>query len=61
LLFFLLRRQLSDNTVKRCWLGYGLLFLTFTFFSRFFHDSYLGIVVNALALGYLSEDVYVEA
>jgi len=61
LLVFLLRRQLSDNTVKRCWLGYGLLFLTFTFFSRFFHDSYLGIVVSALALGYLSDDVSVEA
>ncbi len=56
LLVILLRRQLSDNTVKRCWLGYGLLLLTFTYFSRFFHDNYLGIIVNALALGYLAED-----
>jgi hypothetical protein len=55
LLVFLLRRQLSDNTVKRCWLGYGLLFLTFAFFSRFINDSYLGITVNALALGFLSD------
>lgn len=56
LLVFLLRSQRSHNTLKRCWLGYGLLFLTFTFFSRFFNDTYLGPIVNALALGYLSQD-----
>ncbi|TKJ31120.1 MAG: hypothetical protein CEE40_02365 [Chloroflexi bacterium B3_Chlor] len=56
LLVFLLRSQLSDNTVRRCWLGYGLLLLTFTFFSRFFSDFYLGAIVNAIALGYLSND-----
>jgi uncharacterized membrane protein len=61
LLIFLLRRQSSENTVKRCWLGYGLLLLTFAFFSRFFNDNHLGIVVNALALGLLSEDVLLEA
>jgi len=60
LLLFLLKRQLFDNTVKRCWLGYGLLFLSFSFFSRFINDSYLGIAVNALALGYLSEDSQME-
>jgi uncharacterized membrane protein len=56
LLVFLLRTQLSDNTVKRCWLGYGLLLLTFTFFSRFFSMFYLGTIVSALALGCLSQD-----
>lgn len=61
LLVFLLRSQLSDNTVRRCWLGYGLLLLTFTFFSRFFSDFYLGIIVNAIALGYLSNDARPEA
>jgi hypothetical protein len=56
LLVILLESQVSDNTLKRCWLGYGLLLLTFIFFSRFFSDFYLGIIVSALALGYLSED-----
>jgi hypothetical protein len=56
LLIFLLRSQVSDNALRRCWLGYGLLLLTFIFFSRFFSDFYLGIIVSALALGYLSED-----
>jgi hypothetical protein len=56
LLVFLLRTQLSDNTVKRCWLGYGLLLVTFTFFSRFFSMFYLGTIVSALALGCLSQD-----
>ncbi|MGB3904601.1 MAG: hypothetical protein WBB22_06720 [Anaerolineae bacterium] len=56
LLVFLLRTQLSANTVKRCWLGYGLLLLTFAFFFRFFSDWYLGTIVNAIALGYLSND-----
>ncbi len=54
LLVFLLRRQLSDNTVKRCWLGYGLLLLPFTFFSRFFNYNYMAMAVNALTLGYSS-------
>jgi hypothetical protein len=56
LLVVLLRRQLSDNTVGRCWLGYGLLLLGFSFFSRFFSDFYLGTIVSALALSYLSQD-----
>jgi len=61
LLLWLLRSQLSSNTVKQCWLGYGLLLLTFTFFSRFFSDFYLGLIVNALALGHLSEDARLKA
>ena len=56
LLTFLLRRQWCHATVQRCWYGYGLLLLFFTFFSRFFADFYLGAIVNALGLGYLSED-----
>ncbi len=61
LLVFLVRTQLSDNTVTRCWLGYGLLLLTFTFFSRFFSMFYLGAIVSALALGCLSQDTGQEA
>ncbi len=60
LLVLLLRSQLFDNTVRRCWLGYGLLFLTFTFFSRFFNYNYLAIVVSALMLGYLATDGRLE-
>lgn len=55
LLVFLLRRQWRHSTVQHCWYGYGLLLLFFTFFSRFFSDFYLGAIVNAFGLGYLSE------
>lgn len=60
LLAFLLRRQWHHSTLQRCWFGYGLLLLCFTFFSRFFSDFYLGTIVNALALGCLSEGGQVE-
>jgi hypothetical protein len=55
LLAFLVRRQWRHTTVQRCWFGYALLLLSFTFFSRFFSDFYLGTIVNAVALGCLSE------
>jgi hypothetical protein len=55
LLIFSLRRQWRRSTVQRCWFGYGLLLLCFTFFSRFFSDFYLGTIVNALVLGCLCE------
>jgi len=60
LLIFLLRRQLSSNTVKQCWLGYGLLLLTTFFFSRYFNDSHLGFIVSALGLAYFSEPARLE-
>ena len=60
LLIFLLRRQLSSNTVKQCWLGYGILLLIVFFFSRYFNDSHLGLVVSALGLAYFSEPTPLE-
>jgi hypothetical protein len=56
LLIFLLRTQWRQRSVRVCWQGYALLLLFFTFFSRFFADFYLGTIVNAMGLGYLSED-----
>ncbi len=61
LLAFLIKHQVSNNSVRQCWLAYGLLLLTFVFFSRFFNPSYLGIVLNALALGYFSDSAPFEA
>jgi uncharacterized membrane protein len=55
LLIVLLRQQWHHSTLQRCWFGYGLLLLCFTFFSRFFSDFYLGTIVNAVALGCLAE------
>ncbi|NIN65099.1 MAG: hypothetical protein GTO63_10430 [Anaerolineae bacterium] len=55
LLIYLLRRQLSSNTIEQSWLGYGLLLLAVLFFSRYFNESHLGIIVGALALAYFSE------
>lgn len=60
LLIFLLRRQLSSNMVKQCWLGYGLLLFTTFFFSRYFNDSHLGVIVSALGLAYFSEADHLE-
>lgn len=56
LLIFLLRRQTSLDDVRQCWLGFGLLLLTFSFFSRFFNATLLGVVVASLGIGLLAED-----
>jgi uncharacterized membrane protein len=56
LLVFLLRRQVSSNTVRQCWLGYGLLLLTFGFFSRFLNHTLLGVAITALGMGLLAEE-----
>jgi hypothetical protein len=56
LLVLLLKRQWGQRSVRRCWQGYGLLLLFFTFFSRFFADFYLGVILNALGLGYLADN-----
>ncbi|HUW96915.1 MAG TPA: hypothetical protein VMW58_14120 [Anaerolineae bacterium] len=61
LLIFLLRRQTSLNSIRQCWLGYGLLLLTFSCFSRFFNHSLLGMVVIAIGIGLLAEDQHGEA
>jgi hypothetical protein len=60
LLIFLLRRQTSRNDLRQCWLGYGLLLLTFCFFSRFFNHTLLGVVVVAIGIGLLAEDQHRE-
>ncbi len=56
LLIFLVRRQMSLNTIRQCWLGYGLLLLTFSFFSRFLNHTLLGMAVIAIGIGLLAED-----
>jgi hypothetical protein len=61
LLAFLLRRQISLNTVRQCWLGYGLLLLTFTFFSRFLNHSVLGLAVTAIGMGLLVQPDLAES
>jgi hypothetical protein len=61
LLIFLLRRQTSLNDIRQCWLGYGLLLLTFSFFSRFFNHTLLGMVSIAIGIGLLAEDQHQEA
>jgi len=61
LLIFLLHRQISRNDLRQCWLGYGLLLMTFSFFSRFFNHTLLGVVVVAIGIGLLTEDQHREA
>jgi hypothetical protein len=43
-----MRAQLRDNHINRALLNGALLFLTFMFFSRFFHDNYLQFAVMAI-------------
>lgn len=61
LLIFMLRRQTSLNGVRQCWLGFGLLLLTFSFFSRFFNATMLGVVLTALGIGLLAQEVADES
>jgi hypothetical protein len=56
LLVFLLRRQVASNNVRQCWLGYGLLLLTFGFFSRFLNHTLLGVAITAIGMGLLAEE-----
>jgi hypothetical protein len=55
LLALLLRLQISTNTVAQCWLGFGVLLLVVSVFSRFFNQTMLGVVISAVGVGLLAE------
>jgi len=52
LLYFLLKRQLQNNTIGVMLVNYGILSLTLLYFSRFLHDNYIGYVLSVLCLGF---------
>jgi len=56
LLAFLLKRRVSLNTVRQSWLGYGLLLLTFAFFSLFPNHDLPGVAVTVVGIGLLVQD-----
>lgn len=53
LLIYLLRKQLKENNVSRCWLGYGIFLTIMAFLSRFFQINYLGYAIAVLSIGFL--------
>jgi hypothetical protein len=54
-LICVLKKQLAENNLQQCWLGYGLSLLAVAFFSRFFQGNYFGFIVAILALAYFAE------
>lgn len=52
LLWFLLRRQLRQNTMGTMLYGYGIFLLVFFFVSRFLQPNYLGYLAAVLALAF---------
>jgi hypothetical protein len=50
LLWFLLRRQARENSLRLMLYGYVVLLLSFFYFSRFLQPNYLGYMVGILAL-----------
>ncbi|OGL41543.1 MAG: hypothetical protein A3C43_00120 [Candidatus Schekmanbacteria bacterium RIFCSPHIGHO2_02_FULL_38_11] len=56
LLYFLLRRQLKNNTINFMLISYGILSFVLLYFSRFLHDNYLGYVFSVLCLGFFLEE-----
>ncbi|MHB8572069.1 MAG: hypothetical protein ACYDAY_03805 [Candidatus Dormibacteria bacterium] len=51
-----LRRQWRDNRLPVMLAGYGALLLVLGYFSRYFHDSHLGVVACVVALAFLLEE-----
>lgn len=56
LLWFLLRRQLRQNTMGTMLYGYGIFLLAFFFVSRFLQPNYLGYLAAVLTLAFLAEE-----
>ena len=51
LLYFLLKRQLQNNTISLMLVNYGILSFALLYFSRFLHDNYIGYVFAIFCLG----------
>lgn len=49
-LFYALRRQAGDNTLRAMIVGYAVTFLVLGFFARWFYENYLGYGLVLLAL-----------
>lgn len=54
LLYFLLKRQLKNNTINLMLVNYGFLSLTLLYFSRFLHDNYIGYGFSIFCLGFFA-------
>jgi len=55
LLIYFLRKQIKMGTIQIMILGYAVVLFATLFFSRFFHDNYLGFVVALLAWASLGD------
>jgi hypothetical protein len=55
LLVYFLRKQAGTGSMQIAILGYSIVLFVALFFSRFFHDNYLGFVVTLLAWASLGD------
>ena len=61
ILFFCFRMQNKKNTLAQMILGGALGLSVFFYFSRYYHDSYFGVISTLLALVYCIGDSDVNA
>jgi hypothetical protein len=52
LFYLLIKKQIKDNNLARMIGNYAILILVYWFFSRFFHDNYVGFVSQMLLIAY---------
>ncbi len=60
LLYFLLKKQLKNNTINFMLVNYGILSLALLYFSRFLHDNYIGYVFSILCIGFFLDQKKME-
>jgi len=52
MLWLLIRRQWNDNQLFTAITNYGILLFVILFFSRAFHDNYIGYAISIMALAF---------
>lgn len=56
LLLFLIKKQTVRNSIRTAGINYAIFLFVFLFFSRFFHNNYIGYSFFFLCLGTLSDE-----
>lgn len=50
--YHLIKKQRKDNSLSRLVFNYAVLIFVFLFFSRFFHDNYVGFISQLFLISY---------
>ena len=59
-LYFLLKKQVKNNTTDSMLINYGILTFVLFYFARFFHDNYIGYILSILYLGFFLEQKEID-